>query len=101
MREMEVWPFDVGLRGRASNHRVLRWLKTVVVSDTEKARLSASGGDREDVPEHPADCWSGVAVEASKCLQMASKPGVFTVTPGMSLAGVPLTGQVVPGMEAA
>jgi len=30
---------------------MLRWLKTVVVSDSEKARLNASGGDQEDVPE--------------------------------------------------
>jgi hypothetical protein len=50
--EMEAcWPSGVVLRGRASNHPVLRWLKTVVVSDREKARLIASGGDREDVPE--------------------------------------------------
>jgi hypothetical protein len=26
---------------------MLRWLKTVVVSDEEKARMIASGGDRE------------------------------------------------------
>ena len=40
VREMkDGWPFDVGLRGQASNHPVLRWLKTVVVSDREKARL--------------------------------------------------------------
>jgi len=26
---------------------MLRWLKTVVVSDEEKARVIASGGDRE------------------------------------------------------
>ena len=52
MREMEAcWPSGVALRGEASNHPVLRWLKTVVVSDGEKARLDVSGGDREDVPE--------------------------------------------------
>ena len=34
---MKVWPFGVALRGEASNHRVLHWLKTVVVSDAEKA----------------------------------------------------------------
>ena len=52
MREMEAcWPSGFGLRGRALNHPVLRWLKTVVVSDREKARLIASGGDREDVPD--------------------------------------------------
>ncbi len=55
MREMEAcWPSGVALRGEASNHPVLRWLKTVVVSDREKARLDASGGDQEDVPESPA-----------------------------------------------
>ena len=35
---MKVGPFGVALRGEAPNRRVLRWLKTVVVSDTEKAQ---------------------------------------------------------------
>jgi len=48
---MEAWPSGVGLRGKALNRPVLRWLKTVVVSDREKARMIASGGDQEDVPE--------------------------------------------------
>jgi hypothetical protein len=49
--EMEAcWPSGVVLRGEAPNHPVLRWLKTVVVSDREKARSIASGGDQEDVP---------------------------------------------------
>ena len=40
MLEMEaLWPSGVALRGEASNHRMLRWLKTVVVSDPEKAGL--------------------------------------------------------------
>ena len=45
---------------------MLRWLKTVVVSDREKARLIASGGDQEDVPEAsgPSVGWA-CAVEAS------------------------------------
>ena len=52
MREMEAcWPSGVVLRGMASNHRMLRWLKTVVVSDRGKGVLDASGGDQEDVPE--------------------------------------------------
>jgi hypothetical protein len=34
---MKVWPFGVALRGEASNRHMLRWLKTVVVSDVEKA----------------------------------------------------------------
>ncbi len=38
MREMKVWPFGVALRGgEAPNRLMLRWLKTVVVSDEEKA----------------------------------------------------------------
>ena len=32
-----LWPFGVALRREASNHLMLRWLKTVVVSDGEKA----------------------------------------------------------------
>jgi hypothetical protein len=32
-----LWPFGVALRGEASNHLELRWLKTVVVSVEEKA----------------------------------------------------------------
>jgi hypothetical protein len=32
-----LWPFGVALRGEASNRLMLRWLKTVVVSDEEKA----------------------------------------------------------------
>jgi hypothetical protein len=46
---------------------MLRWLKTVVVSDEEKAAGHASGGDREDERER-------TAVEVSK-QYLASKPG--------------------------
>jgi hypothetical protein len=52
-------PFEVALRGEASNHRVLHWLKTVVVSDAEKASLMASGGDRKDGAHIPVH-FSGV-----------------------------------------
>ena len=45
---MKVWPFGAALRGEAPNHHMLRWLKTVVVSDEEKAPEEVSGGDRED-----------------------------------------------------
>jgi len=34
---MGSWPFGVALRREAPNHLMLRWLKTVVVSDEEKA----------------------------------------------------------------
>ena len=49
------WPFGVALRGVASNRLMLRWLKTVVVSDEEKAPEEASGGDREGERERIAD----------------------------------------------
>ena len=39
--------FGVALRREASSRLMLRWLKTVVVSDEEKAPVEASGGDRE------------------------------------------------------
>ena len=41
------WPFGVALRREAPSRLMLRWLKTVVVSDEEKAPVEASGGDRE------------------------------------------------------
>jgi hypothetical protein len=42
---MEVcWPSGVALRGEASNHLMLRWLKTVVVSDEEKAQVMGQVG---------------------------------------------------------
>ena len=34
---MKVWPFGAALRREAANRHMLRWLKTVVVSDVEKA----------------------------------------------------------------
>ncbi|MFV2098869.1 hypothetical protein ACFHW1_25890, partial [Micromonospora sp. LOL_014] len=37
VQKMKVWPFGVAFREVASNHHMLRWLKTVVVSDVEKA----------------------------------------------------------------
>src|SRR6478735_5707398 len=42
----EGWPFGAVLRRKASNRLMLRWLKTVVVSDGEKASGEVSGADR-------------------------------------------------------
>ena len=48
MLEMEaLWPSGVALRGEAPNRPVLRWLKTVVVSDVEKAPERCQVGVRE------------------------------------------------------
>jgi hypothetical protein len=38
------WHPGVALRGEASSHLMLRWLKTVVVSDEEKARVTGQAG---------------------------------------------------------
>ena len=77
--EMKVWPFGIALQGEASNRLMLRWLKTVVVNDEEKAPGEVSGGDREDERERIAD-------DVSKLTKMASKPGRHRCF-GMSLAG--------------
>jgi hypothetical protein len=42
-----LWPFGVALRREASNHLMLRWLKTVVVNDEEKALLKRQVGTRK------------------------------------------------------
>jgi hypothetical protein len=38
------WPFGAVLRRKASNRLMLRWLKTVVVSDEEKASVRGQVG---------------------------------------------------------
>ncbi len=40
----DLGPFGVALRREASNHLMLRWLKTVVVSDEEKASVRRQAG---------------------------------------------------------
>jgi hypothetical protein len=44
---MKVWPFGVAGRVEAPNHHMLRWLKTVVVSDVEKASVRRQVGIRK------------------------------------------------------
>jgi len=49
-REMkDCWLFGAALRGVASNRLLLRWLKTVVVSDEGKGVRDTSGGGQEGV----------------------------------------------------
>src|SRR5438093_13578934 len=76
------WPFGVALRREAPNHLMLRWLKTVVVSDEEKASCGASGGDREGERKR-------IVADVSKPTQLTSKLGCFCYL-GFSLAGVRL-----------
>ena len=64
-----MWPFGVALRGEASNHLMLRWLKTVVVSDEEKARVSRQVGIRKaSVSEPLMKCRKiGDGIETGVC----------------------------------
>jgi hypothetical protein len=81
---MKDWPFGAALRGEASNRLMLRWLKTVVVSDEEKASKRRQVGTGKTT-----------IVEASKFFQMTSKPG-WGVNPGISLAGARLLARRCP-----
>ena len=74
----DCWPFGVALRGEASNHLMLRWLKTVVVSDEEKAQVMRQvGTGKASVSEPLMTC---------RDQEMASKPEHLSSF-GMSLAG--------------
>jgi hypothetical protein len=54
---MKVWPFGAALRGEASNRLMLRWLKTVVVSDEEKAHCMRQVGiGKASASESPLTC---------------------------------------------
>jgi hypothetical protein len=59
---MKVWPFGAALRWEASNHHMLRWLKTVVVSDVEKAQVMRQVGIGKTVR---SPRFSGIAVDVS------------------------------------
>lgn len=50
---MKVWPFGAVLRGEASNRHMLRWLKTVVVSDVEKEPKRRQVGNRKTNVSEP------------------------------------------------
>ena len=65
-----LWPLGAALRGEASSRLMLRWLKTVVVSDEEKAHVMCQAGTRKTT-----------AVEASKLLDDI-RTGVLVCAPG-------------------
>ena len=46
---MRVWPLGVALWGEASSRYLLRWLKTVVVSEVEKAHAMRQVGFRKTI----------------------------------------------------
>ena len=83
MREMKEWPFRAALRGEALNHRVLRWLKTVVVSDAEKAHSMRQVGIRKTVRSLEGEIAVEVSLPESKRHQNRGVVGC----PGISPAG--------------
>lgn len=76
-----VWPSGAALRGEASNHPLLHWLKTVVVSVVGKG---VAGLRQVWVGEMSDGRRVSSAVDVSKCEKMMSKPGQ-RIGPGMSL----------------
>ncbi len=60
---MKAWPFGVALWGEASNHRVLHWLKTVVVSDAEKALVGGRQVGIGKTVRSPVRSWAGSLVK--------------------------------------
>ena len=59
MQEMKVGPSSPLLRRVAANHHMLRWLKTVVVSDVEKAHKMRQVGIGKTVrsPRFRGSLW--------------------------------------------
>ena len=79
----EGWPFGTALRREVPNHRVLRWLKTVVVSDTEKAHGMRQVGIRKTVRSLDGE----IAVDVSLLDLGDIKTGANQECPGRSPAG--------------
>jgi hypothetical protein len=71
-------PFGAALRGEASNRHLLRWPKTVVVSEVEKAHMMRQMWTRKTV-RSPG--WIGIAVEVSLCQKRHQNRG-FRVASG-------------------
>src|SRR5438034_2178866 len=84
----DCWPFGVALRGVASNRLMLRWLKTVVVSDEGKASKRRQVGiGKASASESPSTCRNQ--------FQVASKLGRARGS-RMSLAGTRLLARRCP-----
>jgi hypothetical protein len=91
---MKVWPFAAALRWVAANHHMLRWLKTVVVSDVEKAHEMRQVGTGKTVR---SPRFRGSLLTCRNSIRWHQNRGVVG-RPGMSLAGVRFSGQAVSGI---
>jgi hypothetical protein len=98
----DCWPSSVALRGETLNHPMLRRLKTVVVSDGEKAHEMCQVGTRKTCQSVLLGlcAWRGVVVEASKIVRRHRNWG-YRLALGTEPGGCPCIGQAVPGVEAA
>ena len=81
------WPFGVALRREAPSRLMLRWLKTVVVSDEEKAHwMRQAGTGKASASESLLTCRNP---------KTTSEPGCFGDS-GMSLADIRLLARWCP-----
>ena len=89
---MKVWPFGAALRGEVSNRLMLRWLKTVVVSDEEKVHVMRQVGiGKTSVSEPLVKRRVRMNdIETGEYQGFRDEPG-----------GCPFIGQVVSGVEVA
>jgi len=95
VQEMKVvGPSSPPVRRVAANHHMLRWLKTVVVSDVEKAHEMRQVGIGKTVrsPRFRGSLWT-----CRYSIRWHQNRGVVG-QPGMSLAGVCFSGQAVSGI---
>lgn len=90
---MKVWPFGAALRGEASNRHMLRWLKTVVVSDVEKASKRRQVGNRKTNASEPLQkCRYRIKRHQNRELSFGARD---------KSGGNPFTGQAVSGTKVA
>jgi hypothetical protein len=82
-----LWPFGVARRGETSNHLMLRWLKTVVVSDEEKAQVMRQVGIGKTSASEPLLKCRNVSWYRNRGEHL---------DPGMSLAGACLLARRCP-----
>ena len=80
-----VWPSGAALRGEASNHPQVHWLKTVVLNVVGKGATRS----RQVWVGKMSDGRKSSAVDVSKAGKTTSKPGLL-LHPGMSLGGTRL-----------
>jgi hypothetical protein len=102
VREMEDRrPSGVGPRGQTPNHPLLRWLKTVVVSEGEKARKTRQVGTGKTFQKPSAGQSAAGALlrrrDPFSGIEIGGSWGALEI----SLADARVAGQAVPGVEAA